>query len=210
MELVFASRNRHKYRELKAIIPKGFELLSLADFPNYYSPEETGSTFEENAIAKAVHAASSLHLLTIADDSGLVVPALNGLPGVRSKRFASENATDLENRKKLLKSMSHLSGRARDAHFVCSIAVAGPQGLLKVSTASCYGTIALEEMGSNGFGYDALFIKSNYSKSFAQLTELVKNQVSHRAKALEKLALFLESLTIEEKNSGISCTYEFE
>lgn len=199
MELVVATHNRHKFREIRALcaIP-GIELLSLADFPEFLPLEETGKTFEENAIAKATHTATALNRFTIADDSGLVVPALGGLPGINSRRFASANATDLENRKKLLKSMSTLTGRARDAYFVCSLAIASPKGLEKVSSASCYGSIALAEQGNNGFGYDALFIKSNYGKSLAQLTEQVKNQVSHRAKAYEKLVSLLQALVLVE------------
>lgn len=173
---------------------KPYDVLSLLNFPEYTPPEETGLTFQENAILKAEHAAKALNKWVIADDSGLVVPALKGAPGVYSRRYAGEEATDAENRYKLLQSMQSLSDHERSAYFECCLAIAGPEGLKKVVTGTCDGFIILEERGRNGFGYDPLFVKHDYDKTFAEITESTKNKISHRRKAFEKLVATLETL----------------
>ncbi len=173
---------------------KGLDLYSLLDFPSYTPPEETGDTFEANAILKAVDAAAKLNMLAIGDDSGLVVPAINGLPGVRSHRFASEDPTDQENRTKLLQMMEHLSGDERSAYFECVIAIAKPEGLIKTVHGRAEGLITSQERGRSGFGYDSLFIKHDYDRTFAELDETNKNKVSHRRKAFEKLLLLIEAM----------------
>ncbi len=196
VDLVIASTNIHKVREFKTML-KGyprFDLLSLNDFPDYVPPEETGSTFEENATLKAVHAAQTLNRWVIADDSGLVVPALNGSPGIYSARYAGNDATDLENRKKLLEEMQHLMDEDRQAFFECAIALAAPSGLKKCVKGTCEGTLLPKDRGGGGFGYDSLFVKHGYSKTFAEIGESVKHRISHRRKALDKLVLSLESL----------------
>jgi len=200
MELVIGSQNIHKIREFKSMLKKmsGFDLLSLLDFPDYVPLPETGSSFEENAIVKATHAAKSIGKLVIADDSGLVVPALQGKPGVFSRRFAGENASDKENRRKLLKEMSGLTESMRHAYFECSIALAAPEGLLKATKGVVEGLILSAEKGSQGFGYDSLFLKHDYGKTFAELDEQTKNRVSHRRKALDKILPVLESLLAAE------------
>ncbi|MES2345813.1 MAG: XTP/dITP diphosphatase [Chlamydiota bacterium] len=196
MELVIASGNLHKIREFRAILKSvcNFKVLSLLDFPHYSLPEETEKTFEGNAILKAVHAASHLKSWVIADDSGLVVPALQGAPGVYSARYAGNEATDAENRRKLLHEMRNLKDDERNAYFSCSIAIAAPDGLKKSVTATCEGIVLKEERGGHGFGYDPLFIKHDYSKTFAELDEDTKNRISHRRKALDKLLPFLETI----------------
>jgi XTP/dITP diphosphohydrolase len=196
MQLVIASRNVHKIREFRAILKKmgAFDLLSLIDFPNYHPLPENGSTFEENAILKAVHAAKALNRWVIADDSGLVVPALQGAPGIYSRRFAGENATDKENRKKLLKDMSHIQDTNRQGYFECWIAIASPDGLKKTAKGVSEGMILEEERGSLGFGYDSIFVKHEYGKTFAELEEDTKNRISHRRKALDKLLPVLEAM----------------
>ena len=196
MELIIATTNAHKVREMRALLkPLGkFDLYSLVDFPEYTPPEEIGESFQEHAIVKAVTAAKELGKWAIADDSGLIVPALNGAPGVHSARYAGENATDKDNRKKLLKEMEGLEDISRSAYFECAIAIASPEGLRKCVQGYCEGMILAEERGGNGFGYDPLFLKNDYNQTFAELDESVKNQVSHRGKALEKLLLTLESL----------------
>lgn len=205
MILVIATHNIHKIRECRAILKKNknLDLLSLLDFPQYHLPEETGSTFEENAILKAVHAAKHLNHWVIADDSGLVVPALKGIPGVYSARFAGEHATDAENRHKLLNAMRGIPESERNAYYECAIAVADPGGLKKCVKATCEGSIANEEKGNRGFGYDALFIKYEYGKTFAELEEDVKNRISHRRKALDKVLLLLESIGHAEPSSSL-------
>ncbi|OJU80657.1 MAG: non-canonical purine NTP pyrophosphatase, RdgB/HAM1 family [Chlamydia sp. 32-24] len=196
MEIVIASRNLHKVREIRDILKKypRFDVLSLINFPNYQLIEETGASFLENAVLKATHAAKSLNKWVIADDSGLVVPALKGEPGLLSRRYASIDATDAENRQKLLKNMSHLRDIDRCAYFECSLCLASPEGVKKKVSATCEGAILTQEKGSGGFGYDSLFVKEGHSSTFAQMDEKTKNKISHRRKALEKLFSALESV----------------
>ncbi len=196
IELVIASTNVHKVREFRNMLKplSHFDVLSLCDFPNYVPPEEVGKTFEENASLKAEHAAKVLGRWVLADDSGLIVPALNGAPGVYSARYAGNDATDVENRKKLLEGMQHLMDEDRQAFFECAIALASPEGLKKCVKGTCEGALLAKERGGSGFGYDPLFIKHGYSKTFAEIGESVKNRISHRRKALDKIIPILESL----------------
>ena len=196
MELVIASRSVHKIREFRAILKKlgSFDLLSLIDFPLYTPPAEKSSSFEENAIAKAIHAAQALNRWVLADDSGLVIPALNGAPGVLSCRYAGENATGKENRQKLLQEMAHIQDSHRQGYFECWIALASAQGLKKTAKGVSEGMITEQERGSFGFGYDAIFVKHEYGKTFAELEEDTKNRISHRRKALDKILPVLESV----------------
>lgn len=198
MELVIASHNLHKYREFRSMLKsiEHLDIYSLRDFPDYQLPEETGATFEENAILKATHAAAALNLLVLADDSGLVVPALAGAPGIYSARYAGPDATDADNRRKLLKEMVSLTEEARGAYFECAIALAGPDGLKKCVQARCEGIITHEPRGGHGFGYDPIFLKHDYSKTFAELSEETKNRISHRSKALHLLLPFFEALPV--------------
>jgi len=197
MELVIASKNVHKIREIRAILKQkvSWDILSLLDFPHYVPLEEEGKTFEENAMQKAIHAATTLEKLVLADDSGLVVPALNGAPGIYSSRFAGIGATDRENRLKLLQQMQHLEDPHRQAYFECCLVFASPEGMKKVVRGICEGTITREERGSKGFGYDPIFMKYDYNKTFAEVDEETKNRVSHRRKALDKLLILLESVS---------------
>lgn len=196
MEIVIASSNLHKIREFREML-KGFkfiDLLSLVNFPNYTAPPEDGKSFQENAIRKAEHATAALQKWVLADDSGLIVPALGGAPGVNSRRYAGEDATDEENRKKLLETMHHLQGQQRSAYFECCLTLSSPEGLKKCVTGTSEGLILTEGRGRNGFGYDSLFVKHEYDKTFAELDESTKNRISHRHKALGKLIPMLESL----------------
>lgn len=196
MEIVIATQNGHKVRELKAMLKgaNAFDLLSLHNFPSYRPPEETGATCLENAELKARHAALALKKWVIADDSGLVVPILNGMPGVHSARFAGPNATDAENRAKLLKELAGKRDLERSAYYECCIALCSPDGTLKMLRGVCEGILSEVERGKNGFGYDPLFIKHDYMQTFAELEESVKNRISHRSKAVDKLLMALESL----------------
>lgn len=195
MEIVIASSNLHKIREFREMLkPFRLDVLSLLNFPNYAPQPEEGNTFQEIAASKAEHAAKTLNKWVLADDSGLIVPALQGQPGIKSRRYAGEDATDSENRKKLLEAMSHLKGQQREAYFECCLALASPSGLKKSVTGTCQGTILNEERGRNGFGYDSIFVKNEYDKSFGEIDEVTKNRISHRRKAIEKLSVLLESL----------------
>lgn len=196
MELVIASHNLHKVREFRELLKrfKQIDVFSLLNFSSYALPLEEGETFEEIAVQKALHASKTLQKWVLADDSGLVVPALNGEPGIRSRRYASEDATDAENRKLLLEKMHDLKEGQRAAYFECCLVLAAPEGVKKIVTGTCEGEIIGEERGMSGFGYDMVFIKNGYKETFGQLKEVVKNQVSHRYKALEKLFPILETL----------------
>lgn len=195
MELVLATHNLHKIREFRSMFKpfKNIDVLSLLNFPDYKLPEETGKTFEENAILKAEDAAKALNKCVLSDDSGLVVPTIGGKPGVISKRYAGEDATDAENRKKLLEEMDNFKDLERSAYFECFLALANPDGLQKCVNGHCEGYILTEERGRHGFGYDPLFVKHDYDKTFAELEEETKNRISHRRKAFEKLASILEN-----------------
>jgi len=197
-QIVIASKNMHKIRELKSILIKllpNIDVLSLLDFPSYIPKEEVENSFEGNAIAKAVDAAKELNCWVLADDSGLVVPALNGEPGIFSARYAGKNASDKENRKKLLSKLENIKEENRNAFFKCCIAIASPEGLKKSACASVEGTILKEERGGDGFGYDPLFMKHDYNKTFAELSDSIKNKISHRRKAIDKILHVLESVS---------------
>jgi XTP/dITP diphosphohydrolase len=196
MELVVASTNLHKVREIRDMLGKmaGLELLSLAHFPHYQQPEEDGETCEANATLKAVHAAQELGKWVIADDSGLYVPALGGEPGVRSARYAGVGASERDNRLKLLNAMKGFEGLQRAAYFECWIALASPAGLERIVCGKCEGEILEEERGRNGFCYDLVFRKHGYSMTFGELPEETKNRVSHRFRAIEKIRPAIEAL----------------
>lgn len=197
MEIIIATNNLHKIREFKDMfkaIPR-LEILSLRQFPDYVAPEETGTTFQENAILKAEHAAFHLDKWALADDSGLVVPIINGEPGVYSARYAGLDASDKDNCDKLLGRLADFpSLDDRAAHYVCCLALASPKGVEKCVEGICEGHVLTEPRGRHGFGYDPLFIKNDYEKTFAELDEHVKNRISHRRKAFERLLAFLENL----------------
>lgn len=197
MDIVIASKNLHKIREFRDMFKpfKHIDVLSLHNFPQYEPPSEEGKTFKDIAIIKAEHAAKAMKKIVLADDSGLIVPALGGHPGVNSRRYAGDEATDAENRQKLLKEMQGKENHERSAYFECCVALADPSKLLKCVTGTCEGMIVKEEKGRNGFGYDSLFVKTDYDKTFAEIDEATKNRISHRRKAFEKLAGYLETMT---------------
>lgn len=194
MELLLATRNKNKIIEMSASLKKlGLKIRSLEDFPDVPEVVEDGKTFEENAVKKAVACAKHTGLLTLADDSGLMVDALQGAPGVKSHRYAGPNATDFENNTKLLDELKNVAFNDRTAQFVCCIAIANNNGLIRTVTGKCEGIILTEPRGREGFGYDPLFMKSDYQKTFAELPLEIKNRISHRAMALEKAVLAIES-----------------
>jgi XTP/dITP diphosphohydrolase len=196
MELVIASKNLHKIRELRELLKlfKHIDVLSLLHFPTYEPVPEVGNTLQEISTKKAEHAAKTLQKWVLADDSALFVPALGGAPGIASRRYAAEDATDTENRQKLLKEMQGVTEENRSAYFECCLALASPEGLIKCVTAKCEGVITAEERGRNGFGYDPLFVKYDYDKTFGEIDESTKNRISHRRKAFEKLSMTFEVL----------------
>ena len=186
-EVVLATRNPGKLRELKAILdPFGWKILSLQDFSDIPAVVEDGATFADNAVKKAGEVARQTGRLVIADDSGLVVEALQGRPGVFSSRYAGENATDEERCQKLLAELSSVWEEKRQAVFICAIAVATPQGKTETVEGECRGRIAPAPRGKQGFGYDPIFFVPELGKTMAELPPEVKNRISHRARALEK------------------------
>lgn len=186
--LVIATQNQNKLAEFKEIL-KGvaIEVKSLADFGPIPEPIEDGDTFDENAYKKAHHTAKVLGLPAIADDSGLVVDALGGAPGVHSARYAGENATDDENCRKLLQELEVKGKGNRKAHFTCVLSIAVPSGPALTYEGKCNGIILREPRGESGFGYDPLFYFEQQGKAFAELTMEEKNKVSHRGKALKEV-----------------------
>lgn len=194
MKLVIATKNAGKLREVAAYLDgagAGVELLSLADFSGFPDIEENGGTFLENALIKARTVASVTGLPALADDSGLVVDALDGAPGVRSARFAP---TDAERNAKLLVMLDTVPDDARTARFVCALAFVGPDGSEWTTEGVCEGTIARKPIGEDGFGYDPIFYYPPLDATFAQLPRDMKNSVSHRGIALRAFAEASSSL----------------
>lgn len=186
MLLVIATENRHKGEELATILQRELpiEVRTLADYPGVKLPPETGSSYRENAIQKALAAARATGQWSLGDDSGLEVDALGGAPGLYSARFAGEGVTYADNRKKLLSSLGSLPAEKRSARFICTIAVAGPDGKVEVVEGRCEGRITREERGEGGFGYDPIFFLPEYRKTFAELSPEEKNRISHRGRAV--------------------------
>lgn len=195
MKIVLATNNKHKIEEIRDILSDPeFEILTLNDFPDFPKIEETGKTLEENAIlkAKAIYRFASLttsqftKLISLADDSGLEVDALDGAPGVFSSRFAGEHCSYKDNNVKLLSLMKNVPWEKRGATFVCVVAIAKDLDNIKTVRGEVRGIIAYKEEGENGFGYDPVFYLPELSKTFAQLSFKEKNKISHRALAFRK------------------------
>lgn len=196
MEIVFASRNRKKAEEIQRILAAHpVTVLSLADFPDCPDVEEDRDTFDGNAIKKAEAVAAYTGRIAFADDSGLEVAALNGAPGVYSARYAGEGATDALNVEKLLSEMAEIPDSQREARFVCCIALAIPDEETHTFWGFAEGSIGREPRGGSGFGYDPLFYPAGHDRTFAEMSASEKDALSHRKKALEKLAEFMQFIT---------------
>ena len=212
--LLIATRNAHKAGEIQAILGADFRCLTLKEFPDAPPVAEDAETFAGNATKKAVelakwlmekHPTSNIQHPTpnfvLADDSGLEVDALNGAPGVHSARFAAldktENSHDADNNAKLLRLLKDVPLEKRTARFRCVIALVGinphPQSAIRNFDGACEGKILFAPRGQNGFGYDPLFVPDGFEQTFAELGDDVKNRLSHRAKALEKLRRWLDA-----------------
>lgn len=194
-ELIVATKNSGKIKEFKQILErKGYTIKSLLDYPEIEDVVEDGTTFAENALKKARTIAKHFQRGVIADDSGLVVDALNGEPGIYSARYAGEDKCDKRNNEKLLRELEGVPLDKRTASYVCAIALAYPDGEEVVFEGSCYGIIAKEPSGKNGFGYDPLMYIPEMGLTMAELSPQEKNQISHRAMALKKLAEYREEV----------------
>lgn len=196
-EILLATRNRGKLQEFQSLFDGlGFKLLTLDSFPDADEVVEDGITFKENAIKKALEYSKATGLISIADDSGLVVESLGGRPGVFSSRYAGADASDNDNNEKLLADMKDVPAGSRDAAFVCTIAVAAPDGKTITSEGRCEGEILAYPNGDGGFGYDPLFYIPSFDCTMAELPESKKNEISHRGKAVKNFkGLFLEFLS---------------
>ena len=192
-EIVFASHNEGKIKEIKKLLaPYGINVKSALDM-DLPDVEETGKTFEENSLLKSRTIAKLVNKPCLADDSGLCVDALNGAPGVYSARYAPNRDFD-KGMEKLLAEMEKSPNKSRNAHFSCVISLAWPDGQYKVFAGQVDGKIALHKMGVGGFGYDPLFVPEGFTCSFAQMSQEEKNKISHRGRAVEKLKDFLNNL----------------
>ena len=200
MKLVIATSNRGKIAEISALLENSdIELLSLEDYPDMPDIFEDGSTFMENALKKARATSSFTGQISLADDSGLVVDALDGGPGVMSARFAP---TTKARNSKLLDLMKHVPDEKRTARFVCALALAGPDGFEWTTTGVCEGIITRKPCGKGGFGYDPVFYYEPLGKTFAEISLEEKNQISHRGIALKtfKEAIVDEKILGKKKN----------
>ena len=194
-ELLIATRNAGKNRELRSLLTSlPLHLRSLAEFPETTEVAETGMTFSENAVLKAKAYAEQTGLWTLADDSGLEVEALGGAPGIFSARYGGGTASDAERIEFLLAQLSSSGATGRRARFVCVIAIADPQTRIQnISMGECAGLIAQAPRGTNGFGYDPIFVPDGYEQTFGELPTEIKEQISHRALALKAARAFLLS-----------------
>jgi non-canonical purine NTP pyrophosphatase (RdgB/HAM1 family) len=199
LKLLIASRNRGKVLEIRALLghalQKVVEVITLTDLPNMEQPRENGKTFAENARLKALYYSKAHRILCIADDSGLAVDALGGLPGVRSARFSGEGASDAANNAHLLHELAPFP-RPWKAAFVCVAAAALPNRVVAEATGKVEGEILPEGRGRDGFGYDPLFFLPSLGKTLAELSTAEKNHVSHLGNALR-------ALIAEMKNAGL-------
>jgi XTP/dITP diphosphohydrolase len=202
--ILVATTNPGKLEELTALLGQlgqDVEWLNLKDFPGLSEVVEDGDTFAENARKKALAYAQATGLWTIADDSGLVVDALNGAPGVYSARYAADECSrsnrktmDTDNWKKVLRKLKGVPNEKRTARFVCHLCLASPQKILIEATGTIEGAITHRPMGENGFGYDPVFFISSMNKTAAQLENQEKNGISHRGNAIRQFKPLLENL----------------
>jgi len=195
LQIVIASKNKGKIKEIESYCHDvtRVEWLTFKDFEGFPEIVEDGENFLENAKIKARAISLYTGKVALADDSGLEVDYLGGMPGVRSSRYRGDNATDKQNRDKLLLEMGSLKEiTERTARFVCSMVLWHPEkGLLFEAKGTCEGSIGFEEKGNGGFGYDCIFIPAGYNKTMAQLAPEEKNRISHRGKALKTLYEFI-------------------
>jgi len=199
--ILVATTNPGKIAELRAMLGNDVRWLGLAEFGEIAEIEEDGSTFAENARKKAAGYAKATGLWTIADDSGLVIEALDGAPGVKSARFSGEKLEDAErtlidhrNIAKVLELLKDIPREKRAAKFVCRLCLAGPERILIETEGTLEGLITNREIGENGFGYDPIFFVPSLNKTVAQLTSEEKNEISHRGNAIRKLKPMLDTL----------------
>jgi XTP/dITP diphosphohydrolase len=203
-QLLLATRNAHKTREFAEILGDEFEISDLSSVANVPEIKETGQTFEENAVLKALAVSQGRHLLVLADDSGLEVDALDGAPGIYSARYAGEEASDQANIDKLLLELRqrNVPAEKRTARFRCVIALTRDGKLLATFEGIAEGVIVDLPRGRNGFGYDPIFMPAGFNRTFAELSAEIKNQISHRAKAIAALCDASRSGSFGSRNAN--------
>lgn len=200
--VLIATKNKGKAKEFESLFsPRGYEVHTLLDYENATDVEETGTTFAENAILKAETIAKELNQVVMADDSGLVVDALDGRPGVYSARYAGEDKNDEANTQKLLKELKDIPAEKRTARFYCVLALASPNQETITVSGYVEGRIAESPAGTNGFGYDPVFYVPEKGKTMAELESAEKNAISHRANALKELEKELDLFLTREGSS---------
>ena len=193
--IIIATKNKGKAKDFEALFgPHGYEVLTLHDVADDMDVEETGNTFEENALIKAKALSERLQTMVIADDSGLEIDALDGRPGIYSARYAGEEKSDEANIDKVLEELNDVEDSDRTARFVCAIAVVSPNLEPLTVRGTCEGVIAKERKGTNGFGYDPIFYVPSENKMMAELSSDEKGAISHRGNALKKLSENLAEL----------------
>ena len=199
--LVLGTGNHKKGQEMAELFaPLGFEVKTLADFPESLEVVEDGGSFGENAYKKACEQAVFLKMPVLAEDSGIVVDALNGAPGILSARFSGVNATDVSNNALLLEKLTNVPWERRTAHYVCEMVLADAEGrILACTSGTCGGRIRFEPDGPNGFGYDPLFEVLEYHKTFGRLAPVVKQAISHRSRAARQIRQILRMLQLSQK-----------
>lgn len=194
-QIILATSNEHKVHEIRKILKlKNIRVLSFADFSEKIDINENARTFEGNAAKKAKAAAKAFNMTAIADDSGLCVDSLRGAPGVRSARYVKPPVTARRLCKKLLKAMEDVPDDKRGAIFVCCVAIAQPSGRTRTIRGVCRGRIIREMKGSQGFGYDPVFVPEGFSRTFAQMPARKKNSLSHRGRAFLKAKATIETM----------------
>jgi XTP/dITP diphosphohydrolase len=202
LELLIATKNKKKLKEIKEIL-RGLNLkiTSLADYSGKIRIVENGKSFKDNAVKKAVKVAKTTEKFTLGEDSGLCVDILSGKPGIYSSRFSGRNKSDIQNNLKLLKLLKDSPIKNRKAHYICAVALADKNGLIKVVEGRCNGVIGFEPKGNRGFGYDPLFVIPKYQKTFAELGERIKHKMSHRFFALQKAKKIIQKYIEQHSNS---------
>ncbi|MEG1496725.1 MAG: XTP/dITP diphosphatase [Clostridiales bacterium] len=195
-EIFFATSNENKAEELKNLTSElNIKILTMKDFPKFVQPEETGTTFQENALIKAEAASKFSGLPALADDSGLTVDALDGAPGIYSARYSGEDATDQTNNEKLLKALESVDWNHRQGQFHTFLALFLPNGETFFTEGIADGLILTEYRGDQGFGYDPLFYVPFLDRTMAEISLGEKNKISHRAKAFKKMLKYLKTMS---------------
>lgn len=193
-ELLIATSNPSKVKEIQASLSRlPLRLRTLDEYPDIVRPDETGASYGENAVIKAQSYSNQTGICALADDSGLEVATLEGAPGLKSARFGEPDISDSERCRLLLFRLSQAPERDRRARFICMMVISNPSlGVINIAEGKCDGSIAENEAGGSGFGFDPVFVPEGYQLTFAQLPLEVKNRISHRAKALSTIREFLK------------------